>query len=83
MPYHVKDERQPICMHCTKPMSQWRGSDECPGSKPKTPCICNCPDSCGHKFDGPTIEFDEGRGFSVSCSNCGQLAMDHDIRVMP
>ena len=33
MPYHVRDERQPVCAKCGKPMSEWRASDECPGVK--------------------------------------------------
>lgn len=91
MPYHVRDERQPVCKNCGKPMTEWRASDEClpkvitvaicgPGNQI---CKCNCPDSCEHVWDGPGVEFDEGRGGSVSCSRCGMLAIDHDIWAMP
>ncbi len=31
--YHVRDERQPVCAKCGKPMSQWRAGDECSGKK--------------------------------------------------
>lgn len=48
----------------------------------KLPCKCNCPESCEHKWDGPEVEFDEGRGSSVSCSKCGTTAIEHDMMVM-
>lgn len=31
--YHTLDKRQPNCVNCGKPMSQWRASDECSGRK--------------------------------------------------
>lgn len=44
-------------------------------------CICACPESCGHSWDGPFIEFSNGG--SSSCSKCGMLAVDHDVWVLP
>jgi hypothetical protein len=32
---------------------------------------------CGHKWDGPWVEFENGG--SVSCSVCGMTAMHHDM----
>lgn len=46
-------------------------------------CECNCPDSCEHKWDGPVVEFDEGRGSTVTCSRCGMTAFEHSMWVMP
>lgn len=51
-----------------------------PTSYPK--CICKCPESCGHVFDGEIIEVGQG-SFSVTCSRCGVDAMSHDLWVMP
>lgn len=47
----------------------------------KIPCRCNCPKSCEHKWDGPGVDLYEG-GNSVTCSNCGMTAIDHDMMVM-
>lgn len=47
----------------------------------KVPCNCNCPKSCGHKWDGPEVDLDGG-GYSVTCSNCRMTAIDHDTMVM-
>ena len=45
-------------------------------------CYCACPDGpCQHDWSGPWVEFENGG--STSCSRCGMLAMNHDIRVMP
>ena len=30
-----------------------------------------------------TVEFDEGSGWSATCSRCGGTAMSHDMRVLP
>lgn len=46
-------------------------------------CICRCPESCEHMWDGPVVEFDGGRGGSSSCSKCGMLAIDHDLWAGP
>lgn len=29
MPYHVRDERQPVCTKCGKPMIDWKAYDDC------------------------------------------------------
>lgn len=32
--YHKLSDRRteaPVCIHCGKPLSKWRASDECPG----------------------------------------------------
>jgi hypothetical protein len=44
-------------------------------------CRCNCPESCEHKWDGPTVRFENGA--SVTCSRCGMDAMSHSLMVMP
>lgn len=44
-------------------------------------CECRCPESCGHKWDGPTLVFDNGG--TATCSKCGMSAMDHDVWVTP
>ena len=46
-------------------------------------CKCNCPKSCEHDFTGPVVEFDEGRGGTVTCKKCGMWAINHDIWVLP
>lgn len=46
-------------------------------------CECRCPDSCGHQWDGPEESFDEGLGWSVTCSKCGMSAVSHDMWVGP
>lgn len=48
----------------------------------KISCTCNCPDSCEHQWDGKSVELEDGLGFSVSCSRCGILAIEHDTMVM-
>lgn len=51
----------------------------CGPSKGK--CICRCPESCDHRWDGPEVEL--SRGMSVTCSRCGMLAIQHDLWVLP
>lgn len=47
-------------------------------------CKCRCPEGdCGHKWDGPTVELDEGLVVTSSCSKCGMTAIDHDLWVAP
>jgi hypothetical protein len=47
-------------------------------------CYCACPDGpCQHVWDGPTIEFDDGLGFSSTCSRCGTSAFSHSLRCGP
>lgn len=46
-------------------------------------CACSTGGPCEHKWDGDGVEFDEGRGWSVTCSRCGCTAMSHDMRVLP
>lgn len=47
-------------------------------------CYCACPDGpCQHEWDGPSVEFDDGHGMSVTCSRCGTLAFSHDMRFAP
>ena len=49
----------------------------------KQGCVCRCPDSCGHDWNGPARESDDGRGSSAICSKCGIEAMAHDVWVLP
>ena len=46
-------------------------------------CACTTGGPCEHKWDGEGVEFDDGRGWSVTCSLCGCTAMSHDMRVLP
>jgi len=46
-------------------------------------CACTSGGPCEHKWDGEGVEFDEGRGWSATCSRCGCTAMSHDMRVLP
>lgn len=49
-------------------------------------CICNCPENCGHIWNGPTVVCGYGNSgeiTSVTCSVCGMLAFEHDLWVMP
>lgn len=48
---------------------------------PQGECGCNCPESCGHKWDGPQVAFDGC--VSVTCSKCGMPAINHDMWVLP
>jgi hypothetical protein len=48
----------------------------------KLPCKCNCPESCEHVWDGESVELEDESGFSVTCSRCGILAIEHDMMVM-
>ena len=50
-------------------------------------CYCACPDGpCQHDWNGPVVQ-DDGHDtcswHSASCSRCGTLAMNHDMRCMP
>jgi hypothetical protein len=44
-------------------------------------CDCKCPESCGHKWDGPLVKLSNGG--SASCSTWGMLAIERDLWVMP
>ena len=44
-------------------------------------CVCKCPESCEHKWDGPNQEF--LNGVSVTCSRCGMTAIQHAMWVCP
>lgn len=46
-------------------------------------CACSSGGPCEHKWDGEGVEFDEGRGWSVTCSRCGCSAMSHDMQCLP
>ena len=46
-------------------------------------CACSTGGPCEHKWDGEGVSFDEGRGWTVTCSRCGCTAMRHDMRVLP
>ena len=46
-------------------------------------CACISGGPCEHKWDGEGVEFDDGCGWSATCSRCGYTAMSHDMRVMP
>lgn len=43
-------------------------------------CACSSGGPCEHKWDGENVEFDEGRGWTVTCSRCGCTAISHDMR---
>lgn len=36
-----------------------------------------------HVWDGPEVEFDEGRGQSVTCSKCGMWAVNFSLKYGP
>ncbi len=44
-------------------------------------CVCKCPESCGHVWDGPTVEFEEDGLETKTCSICGKWAINHDMWV--
>lgn len=44
-------------------------------------CVCRCPSSCGHKWDGPFIR--GANGGSMTCSGCHMPASEHDAWVLP
>ena len=45
-------------------------------------CTCQCPDGpCEHKWDGPV--HNEPQMSTATCSKCGELAINHDLWVMP
>jgi hypothetical protein len=46
-------------------------------------CACTSGGPCEHDWTGAGIEFDDGCGWSVTCSRCGITAMSHDMRVLP
>lgn len=47
----------------------------CGPSKGK--CICKCPESCDHVWDGPVVG--DGAGMeTVTCSRCGMWSYNHD-----
>lgn len=47
-------------------------------------CSCRCPDGpCEHRWDGDPAEFDDGRGWTSTCSRCGMWAINHGMRVAP
>lgn len=37
--------------------------------------VCGRKD-CQHVWDGPCVEFDEGRGVTTTCSKCGEWAVN-------
>ena len=46
-------------------------------------CACTTGGPCEHQLDGAGVEFDDGAGWSVTCSRCGCTAIGHDMRVLP
>jgi hypothetical protein len=52
-------------------------------------CYCNCgmegdnPRLCEHEWNGPTVELDDGRLVTVTCSRCKTTAFSHDMRCAP
>lgn len=42
-------------------------------------CVCKCPESCGHVWDGDAIEDEENGISTATCSICGEWAMNHDM----
>jgi len=46
-------------------------------------CACGSGGPCEHRWDGEGVEFDDGCGWSATCSRCGGTAMSHSMRVGP
>jgi hypothetical protein len=48
-------------------------------------CRCECVSGgpCEHRWDGPGAPIADGQGSSATCSQCGKLAIDHDLWVLP
>jgi hypothetical protein len=46
-------------------------------------CACSTGGLCEHQWNGEGVEFDDGRGWSVTCSRCNCTAMGHDMRALP
>ncbi len=49
-------------------------------------CKCECGSNgpkCGHQWDGPEWESEDGLSGSSTCSKCGMVRMDHDMWVCP
>lgn len=46
-------------------------------------CACSSGGPCEHKWDGEGVEFDDGCGWSATCSRCGGTAMSHSLRTGP
>ena len=46
-------------------------------------CACSSGGPCEHRWDGEGVEFDDGCGWTASCSRCGSTAMSHSMRVGP
>jgi hypothetical protein len=46
-------------------------------------CACSSGGPCEHKWDGDGVEFDDGHGWSSTCSRCGCMSISHDMRVLP
>ena len=46
-------------------------------------CYCACASGgpCEHRWDGEGIEFDNGCGWTATCSRCGGTAMSHSMRI--
>lgn len=43
-------------------------------------CACSAGGPCEHRWDGDGAEFDEGRGWTATCSRCGGTAIGHCMR---
>ena len=82
-----------ICSKCWKasntPQYPLCDDNQCPGRqtfKPmeKSQCTMHMlQDRCEHRWDGPWVDHDDGRGGSVTCSKCGMDAMSWSMRVGP
>lgn len=49
-------------------------------------CVCRCPDTCEHRWDGAWLERRLPSGATegqATCSRCGMGALDHDRWVLP
>lgn len=44
-------------------------------------CACAAGGPCEHLWDGEGVEFDDGCGWSATCSRCGTTSMGHSMRV--
>lgn len=42
-----------------------------------------CGKKCDHVWDGPMVEFEEGRGVTATCSKCGEWAINASLMEGP
>ncbi|HCZ48395.1 MAG TPA: hypothetical protein DCZ11_05270 [Gammaproteobacteria bacterium] len=46
-------------------------------------CACTTGGPCEHQWDGEGLAFDDGCGWTATCSRCGATAISHAMRVLP